>query len=438
MGGRVLSRRNVDGPSEELHGWGDPARGGVDLLQEVHRHRRGAPRGDRHQGASHSERVHSRDLRDVGAHVSDPFADGNLAVFVNKWDRDPGTGKVTYDFDVVVSGAAQVNGTCDGGCHLWIEGVTPNGTTEVVNHSFSGGGLYLGAPWTSTKSYAGTNASLPSFTSLRATLSPAAGGTRPKLVARAGVGTLTVGGYDFEYVVQFVAARNLDHAQVCSLVQDLTNETNIDPDSPTPPTKACWSAATVRGAIKAMAAVMGGIGVIKLIQYLTNGEGGGSIAQPKPGPAPEPDPYPEEPSPDPAPEPQPDPIGSGIQPPANCIADLAVRLALLRSLPDQDHHIATNKNRIADPKWTVQFEELLWEYFPDQSLSGLWNVIEKMRHRGPHPFAYHSWVYQNMLKALRDSKGNWAEFLRRWNAWVRDVINADPLIARKEYWQCYD
>lgn len=228
---------------------------------------------------------------------------------------------------------------------------------------------------------------------------------RPKLVARAGVGTLTVGGYDFEYVVQFVAARNLDQAQMCALVQDLTNETNVDPDSPTPATKACWSAATVRGAIKAMAAVMGGIGVIKLIQYFTNGEGGGSIAQPKPGPAPEPDPYPEEPPPDPAPEPQPEPIGSGIQPPANCITDLAARLALLRSLPDQDHHIATNKNRIADPKWTAQFEELLWEYFPDQSLSGLWNVIEKMRHRGPHPFAYYSWVYQNMLRLFEIRRG---------------------------------
>lgn len=25
-----------------------------------------------------------------------------------------------------------------------------------------------------------------------------------------------------------------------------------------------------------------------------------------------------------------------------------------------------------------------------------------------------------------------------WNLWVRDVVNNDPTIARREYWACYD
>jgi hypothetical protein len=124
--------------------------------------------------------------------------------------------------------------------------------------------------------------------------------------------------------------------------------------------------------------------------------------------------------------------------PSNCITDPVARQELLYSLPRQDHHLATDKNRVAKPQWTEQFEELLWRYYPDRSLNEPWNIVEKMRHRGSHPFAYHQWVYSNLRRALSQSRGDWNQFLRRWNLWVRDVVVADATIARREYWSCFD
>ena len=132
------------------------------------------------------------------------------------------------------------------------------------------------------------------------------------------------------------------------------------------------------------------------------------------------------------PAPETDTAGAGVRPPGNCL-DSASRFSLIDSLPGQDHHILTNKHS----KWTPLFEEWLAEHFPGRTLNEGWNIIENMPHEGKrHAPAYHYWTARNFEKALRESNGDWSTFERLWDAWVRDVVVADPTVVRREYWDC--
>ncbi len=104
-------------------------------------------------------------------------------------------------------------------------------------------------------------------------------------------------------------------------------------------------------------------------------------------------------------------------------------------MPDQYHHMATQYG-----EWGQKFQELLDLYQLDLSVADsarAWNVY-LMRHRGPHPVEYHTWVYENAkLAATTAGVSNTADFLAYFDQWVTQRVLADPTIVRKAYWECY-
>ncbi|WP_291911512.1 AHH domain-containing protein [Chitinophaga sp. CB10] len=67
------------------------------------------------------------------------------------------------------------------------------------------------------------------------------------------------------------------------------------------------------------------------------------------------------------------------------------------------HHIATNKNFIQGLQWSKKFEPIFKKagYGLDDAL----NKVFVPGHRGPHPEAYHRYVYNALLAATRGKKG---------------------------------
>jgi hypothetical protein len=139
-----------------------------------------------------------------------------------------------------------------------------------------------------------------------------------------------------------------------------------------------------------------------------------------------------EPRPDTEPAPEPDADSGAIKPPANCIQDLWARQELEDSMPEQYHHMATKYG-----VWGQRFTAIASRYGLSVSDSArAWNVF-LIPHLGPHPAGYHQWVLDNMNEASRVAGTDKDEFLRLFNEWVVDVVEADPTIVRKAYWECY-
>ena len=65
-----------------------------------------------------------------------------------------------------------------------------------------------------------------------------------------------------------------------------------------------------------------------------------------------------------------------------------------------------------------------------------WNILS-IKHKGPHPFEYHHWVYENMWKASQEAGLDWDLFVAKFNKWVRDIIDDDESITFGAYWDCY-
>jgi len=65
------------------------------------------------------------------------------------------------------------------------------------------------------------------------------------------------------------------------------------------------------------------------------------------------------------------------------------------------HHIATNKNWIRDPQWSKLFQELFAQ--AGMTLEEAANLVELPAefHKGPHPQAYHQWVYKRLQDAIK-------------------------------------
>jgi len=64
----------------------------------------------------------------------------------------------------------------------------------------------------------------------------------------------------------------------------------------------------------------------------------------------------------------------------------------------QNHHLATNKNYIAGEQWSSRFGPLFKK--GGLSLDGDYNKVELPDHYGPHPDAYHNWVYTRLQRAI--------------------------------------
>lgn len=141
------------------------------------------------------------------------------------------------------------------------------------------------------------------------------------------------------------------------------------------------------------------------------------------------------PLPDPGTEPEPGggAIGGtgGVPPPPNCLPP-DVRQALLEGMPEQFHHMASDKHS----EWSPQFQEIADRYGLSITDSAReWNVHE-IPHRGPHHPDYHRWVWRNMERADEIADGDTQVFLDLFDRWIVQVVRDDPTIVRWAYWDC--
>ena len=109
--------------------------------------------------------------------VSDPYPDGDVDLQIDRWEVDGSSGDATYEMNVAVSGAGQVNGPCDGVCYLYVEAIHRDGSVDTVVHSFIGG-LVLSPSWAYSQAMSGTVSST-GVTHLRARVEPS-GGSRER------------------------------------------------------------------------------------------------------------------------------------------------------------------------------------------------------------------------------------------------------------------
>jgi RHS repeat-associated protein len=107
-------------------------------------------------------------------------------------------------------------------------------------------------------------------------------------------------------------------------------------------------------------------------------------------------------------------------------------LSKAASIPLENHHFATNKNKT----FTPLFEELVKKYGLD--LNGEWNIF-KMPHKGRHPNDYHRWVLDNMKeisKSLDGCKINCSEeFINLFIDKVVTPVRNNPEMLRKIFWK---
>jgi len=103
------------------------------------------------------------------------------------------------------------------------------------------------------------------------------------------------------------------------------------------------------------------------------------------------------------------------------------------------HHLCTNKNDISEHNggpWTPDFETLFAR--AGMSLEDPANIVYLRDHKGPHPEAYHSEVFQRLNDALRGCRpqaGCRAELVRTLNEIAGEVCtpgsNLNKLATRK-------
>jgi RHS repeat-associated protein len=100
-------------------------------------------------------------------------------------------------------------------------------------------------------------------------------------------------------------------------------------------------------------------------------------------------------------------------------------------LPLENHHFATNKNKVFTPK----FEAIVEKYGLD--LNGSWN-IDTIPHQGRHPNDYHNWVLDemnNIEQVLEDcGKGSSDEFIKLFTEKVITPVIKNPSIIKKSFW----
>ncbi|MDQ3914359.1 MAG: LamG domain-containing protein [Actinomycetota bacterium] len=96
--------------------------------------------------------------------VRDPYPTGSISLAVNRWQRDPETGVITYDLKVGAGGAAQVGGPChEKACQWRVEVFDENGSRGQLSSEQLPGGT-----WSFSRTVAGTTSGR--FTHLKATL----------------------------------------------------------------------------------------------------------------------------------------------------------------------------------------------------------------------------------------------------------------------------
>ena len=99
------------------------------------------------------------------------------------------------------------------------------------------------------------------------------------------------------------------------------------------------------------------------------------------------------------------------------------------------HHIATNKNWIRDPQWSKLFQELFAQ--AGMTLEEAANLVELPAefHKGPHPQAYHQWVYRELSKAIQGlrKKEEIRAALEARLRWIAEQLQAHPEYLRNPH-----
>ena len=108
--------------------------------------------------------------------------------------------------------------------------------------------------------------------------------------------------------------------------------------------------------------------------------------------------------------------------------------SIVQNFPEQEHHLATNKNSIKFPQWTLAFEEITDKY--GLSLNGSWNKIPILQ-KTNHPQEYHQWVYDAMERIDAIAQGDQVKFLELYEKYVNAPVGENPWILTKEWWETY-
>jgi RHS repeat-associated protein len=101
---------------------------------------------------------------------------------------------------------------------------------------------------------------------------------------------------------------------------------------------------------------------------------------------------------------------------------------ILKQLPKQIHHLASNKNKV----YTPQFKAIANKFGLD--LGDNWNKVV-VPHRGRHPNAYHNFVLSGMQRAAVEAGTSKEKFLNLFNSYVKEPVVNNPLILRKIGWE---
>ena len=93
----------------------------------------------------------------------------------------------------------------------------------------------------------------------------------------------------------------------------------------------------------------------------------------------------------------------------------------------ETHHVATNKN----PYYTPDFEEIAGRYGLD--LDDDWNKIE-IAHRGTHPWEYHEYILDEMIKYDEIANGDLSKFMSMFD-FLKKILMANPEMLYTEFWR---
>jgi len=107
-------------------------------------------------------------------------------------------------------------------------------------------------------------------------------------------------------------------------------------------------------------------------------------------------------------------------------ADEALRLK--KALPNQWHHMATNKSLTYTPRMAEIAERF------GLSLSGDWNK-RFMAHLGRHPNEYHEFVLKGMQDAASGAGGDPERFVALFNDYVIQPVLQQPGMLGKDFWR---
>ncbi|MBE6351289.1 MAG: hypothetical protein E7062_11185 [Spirochaetaceae bacterium] len=112
---------------------------------------------------------------------------------------------------------------------------------------------------------------------------------------------------------------------------------------------------------------------------------------------------------------------------ADKVNDASKTIKALDSLPLQNHHFATNKNKTYTPLMSKISEKY------GLKLTGEWNK-ELLPHQGRHPNDYHDFVLDKLIEIDKKSNGDTEKFLEFFEKEVKETIRNNPELLKKSGW----